>query len=213
MKRSLPCLALGFLLCAASVHAQLYKWVGTDGKVNYTDTPPPPSATKVEKRSVAAGSSESELPYELSEAAKGNPVTLFTTANCVPCDDGRKLLNKRGVPFTEKTVSSNDDIAQMREAGGDTQLPFLTIGRNKQRGFEADTWNNALTAAGYPESSRLPKDYHNPQAEPATPAAKQAANQPGIPVKPNGGGNKMVTKPSSDSQPPATGNAPPGFRF
>lgn len=208
MKHLLSVLSL--LLCAASAHAQLYKWVGPDGKVNYSDTLPPPSAKLVEtKSSNYGGAGGVELPYELSEAVKSNPVTLYTTANCVPCNEGRKLLNSRGTPFTEKTVSSNEDIAQLRQTGGDTQLPLLVVGRNKERGFDAGAWNAALTAAGYPESSKLPRNYLNPQAESAAPAPKPVASNEDKAAN----GEKTTIKPGSSELPPAIGNAPPGFRF
>lgn len=209
MNRSLSLsllLLLSLLLCSAAAHAQLYKWVGPDGKVNYTDTPPPPTASKVEQKSIGGGGSGyGDLPYELLEAVKGNPVTLFSTANCPACDEGRRLLNNRGIPFTEKTVSSNEDIAQLKQAGGASQLPFLTVGRNTQPGFLAESWNAALTAAGYPETSKLPKTYRNPAAEPAAPRP--------APVVKQDQKSDRNTAPASRELPPAIGNAPPGFRF
>ena len=108
------------LLVSAGAHAQLYKWVGPDGKVTYSDTPPPASAKKVEEKSIGTGSvAASGLPFELAEAVRANPVTLYTTSNCEGCDSGRELLNARGIPFTEKTVHSEDDIARLKQAGGD----------------------------------------------------------------------------------------------
>lgn len=206
MKRNLS-LSLLLLLCAAGAHAQLYKWVGPDGKVNYTDTPPPASAARVEQKSIAGGggSRYGDLPYELSEAVKANPVTLFSTANCTACDEGRRLLNERGIPFREKTVTSNEDIAQLKQAGGSSQLPFLTVGRSNQTGFQAESWGAALTAAGYPETSKLPKSYRSPQAEAAAPKPAPAAKQ-------TQQDDRNVVSPSGEL-PPATGNAPPGFRF
>lgn len=41
------------------------------------------------------------LPYEVAEAARKNPVTLYTSSNCSPCDTGRTMLTSRGVPFRE----------------------------------------------------------------------------------------------------------------
>ena len=38
-------IAMAILLATATVAAQVYKWVDKDGKVQYTDTPPPASAT------------------------------------------------------------------------------------------------------------------------------------------------------------------------
>jgi glutaredoxin len=201
--RTLSLLVL--LSCMASAHAQLYKSIGPDGKVIYSDTPPA-EAKRVEAKSVALGEAGGRgLPYELSEAVKNSPVTLYTGAKCIPCDDGRKLLNTRGIPFTEKTVTSSEDVARLRQAGGDTQLPLLIVGRNKQQGFEAGGWGAALTAAGYPETSKLPRTYLNPPAEAAAPPVPTP-----VAAKP---GNEQTATTQSNERPPAIGNAPPGFRF
>jgi glutaredoxin len=206
MKTALAFLSALSLLFSASVHAQMYKWVGADGKVTYSDVPPPASAKQVEKRAAGAGaSSEADLPYELSQAVNASPVTLYTTAKCIPCDSGRALLTTRGVPFTEKTVNSNDDIARLKQAGGNTQLPMLLVGRNKQTGFDADIWGTALTSAGYPESNKLPKGYRNPPPEAAAPAPKS-------PDATAQTGSEPAAAPAGGSL-PAAGNAPPGFRF
>lgn len=212
MKYALPISALLILSYSASVHAQLYKSVGPEGKITYSDTPPS-RAARVETRAIGAGGpGASGLPYELAEAVKGNPVTLYTTGNCVPCDDGRKLLTERGIPFSEKTVNTDQDMAQFRNVGSDGQFPVLTIGRNKERGFENTAWNTALTAAGYPESGKLPKTYRNPPPEAAAPAQKPM-------LQADAKSKSKYADPAShrlsnDTElPPAVGNVPPGFRF
>ncbi len=210
MKPAMRSSFLVLLLFATVAHAQLYKWVGPDGKVTYSDTPPPPIAKQVEQKTVASASAAtSGLPYELAQAANANPVTLYTTAECQSCDQGRTSLNARGIPFSEKTVSTNDDLAQLRQAGGSGSLPLLRVGRNKHEGFEAGAWNKLLTAAGYPETSRLPSTYRQRAAEPAAPVAAKATpdksqNQPARPT---------ADARRSGELPPASGNAPPGFRF
>jgi hypothetical protein len=47
--------ALAILLATATVAAQVYKWVDKDGKVQYTDTPPPPGAAKADPKRVETG--------------------------------------------------------------------------------------------------------------------------------------------------------------
>lgn len=202
-KGLLPLSLLITLLVSANVHAQLYKWVAPDGKITYSDTPPPSSVKKVEEKALATGPSTVGFPFELAKAVKSSPVTLYTTAKCEACTDARNLLSTRGVPYTEKTVNSNDDIARLKQAGGDRQLPFATIGSQKQAGFNSELWDTALTSAGYPASSQLPKSYRNPAPEAAAPKpkaveARAADNKPAAPL--------------TDTL-PATGNAPPGFRF
>lgn len=208
MKRILKSGTILMLLCVGSAHAQLYKWVDPDGKVTYGDTPPT-SASRVETKSLTIGGvSASDFPYEIAEAMKTHPVTLYTSKDCLPCDDGRKLLTERGVPFTEKTVTSSADIAQYRQAGGDGQLPMLAVGKYRERGFEPGAWHNALNIAGYPEKSKLPRSYRNPPAQSAAPTPVIVEKQGATESAP-----KAAARPSATELPPPTGNAPPGFRF
>ena len=207
MKYAKSILTLLLLLGTASAHAQLYKWVGPDGKVTYSDLPPPSSAKQVERKSLSAnGSDTTGMPYELAQAVRNNPVVLYTTAKCTTCDSGRQLLAARGVPFSEKTVNSNDDIERLRKISGANQLPVIFVGRNKQTGFESGAWNTALTAAGYPETNQLPKSYQ-PSVESAAPAAKVATEKQ--PTK----NDAPDARPLDAAPPRATGNAPSGFRF
>lgn len=180
---------------------QMYKWIGKDGKINYTDTPPPASAKQTEIKAVtASGPDTSNLPYELALAAKSNPVTLYTGLECAPCDSGRSFLMARGIPFAEKTVKTVEDGQQLKQAGGAGTLPLLVVGRTRQPGFEATGWGTVLTAAGYPETSKLPASYHNPAAQAAAPkVVKEAA-----PVK-----NNPETAPAA----PRDNASPSGFRF
>lgn len=46
---------MALALAAATVAAQVYKWVDKDGKVQYTDTPPPPTAAKGEAKKLNTG--------------------------------------------------------------------------------------------------------------------------------------------------------------
>ena len=166
-------LLIAFLIALVSTGAgaqQMYKWIGKDGKINYTDLPPPAFAKKAEIKSVVSSDSDtSSLPYELAQAAKNNPVTLYTGADCAPCDNGRILLSKRGIPFTEKTVKTAEDGQRLKQVGGAGNLPLLVIGRSQQNGFEANAWGSALSAAGYPETSKLPASYRNPAPQSAAP--------------------------------------------
>ncbi len=202
-KGLLPLSLLITLLLSANAHAQLYKWVAPDGKITYSDTPPPSSVKKMEEKALATGPSTAGLPYELAQAVKSSPVTLYTTDKCEACTDARNLLNTRGVPFAEKTVNNNDEIARLKQVGGDKKLPFATIGSQKQTGFNSESWDAALTSAGYPVSSQLPKTYRNPAPESAAPKAKAAEAKTA---------DNIAPPPPTDTL-PATGNAPPGFRF
>jgi glutaredoxin len=180
-------LGLAGLLFAAltSVHAQ-YKVVGPDGKVTYTDQAPTASARAPGVAAPAdRGSDAQTLPANLRQVVGRYPVTLYAGKNCSPCDSGRQLLLSRGIPFTEKRVDSQADIAAFMALTGNGTIPALTIGQQRLKGWVSSEWVSYLDAAGYPKTSVLPANYRNPEpsplANPVTLAPSPAPTRPAVP--------------------------------
>ena len=173
---------LGFGLLSLNAHA-LYKVVGPDGKVTYTDVQPSPSKTgKVTPiGSAAAAQNEVSLPLELRQPAARYPVTLFVTNSCEPCTTGRQFLRQRGVPFAERTVTTVEDVDVLQRLTGGREAPALTIGAQTVRGLSQDIWSSYLDAAGYPRESRLPGNYQYPVAAPLT--EKRDTSQAAVPQR------------------------------
>lgn len=161
----------------------LYKVVGPDGRVTYTDRPPTAEAARRVStlNPGRAPAAESRLPYALSQVAQRYPVTLYTAAECVPCDSARQLLQQRGIPYMEKRIVSDDDAQALDQLGAGRMLPGLSIGSRQLRGLNTAEWTSFLDAAGYPRESQLPKGWQPPPAAPLSApaaAAAAAASQP-----------------------------------
>lgn len=148
------------VLAVSSAYGQMYRWVDKDGRTHYTQTPPPPDARGVEKKSLDAGAGSAapgampygELPYATQNAARNYPVTLYTSPSCgAPCEQARAALVRRAVPFKEVSVVGQQDIDSLKAAGG-TGLPHLVVGNLKQTGFSEDAYKSTLDTAGYPQS-------------------------------------------------------------
>jgi glutaredoxin len=201
-------LGLALLLCAGAASAQMYKWVDANGKTHYTDTPPPPTAKMAPIKAAVGGSSAAELPYALANAVKNHPVTLYTTSPCPGCDAGRAFLRRKGIPFTEKTVTTAEDQEKMRETG-DGGLPVLMIGRNKLSGFLSSNWESALDIASYPERSMLPSNYVYPNPTALAPRQQKAdPDKEAIRVAAAAAEAEARRKAAAAAPP-----APPGFQF
>ena len=172
-------------LLSAGVQAQtVYRIVGPDGRVTFSDTPPPAAvakpASKTGSTTMASTAAAGNLPFELRQVVNRYPVTLYTGNDCVPCGAGRALLTSRGVPFVERTINTNEDTQALQRLSGDNSLPFVTIGGQQLKGFSDVEWTQFLDAAGYPKTSQLPANYRNAPASPlvavqapATPAQGQ----------------------------------------
>jgi hypothetical protein len=169
---ALSAVSLAALSFSASAQ-QLYRSVGPDGKVTFSDQPPPTTgnakvtAARSGKFTGDGPAGNTTLPAELRPIATRYPVTLYTSKTCgAPCDSGRSMLSARGVPFTEKTIESREDIESLRRLIGDVSLPSVTIGAQQLKGFSDQEWTQYLDAAAYPKTSVLPASFRNPAPTP-----------------------------------------------
>jgi glutaredoxin len=159
------------------VQAQpIYKIVGPDGRISFSDQPPANTskATPLSPggRSATESAAVGGLPFELRQIANKYPVTLYTSAECDPCNTGRSMLNARGIPFNERTVTTAEDAEALQQLNSQKSLPLLTIGDKRLSGFLYAQWSEYLDAAGYPASSQLPSGYRNPAPMPLAPSSK-----------------------------------------
>ncbi len=214
-----PLYGLGSVLCILALTAliqtpaqaqTLYRIVGPDGRITFSDKPPATPTAKVTPLSADGkdtGAANASLPYELRQVASRYPVTLFTGKECAPCDEGRTLLRSRGIPFTEKTINSNEDAESLKRLADTTSLPLLTIGSQQIKGYSSPEWTQYLNAAGYPESSKLPANYR--YAEPSPLVAVKAPEAVATPAA------AAPTPPPAAVAPPPRANAnnPAGIQF
>jgi glutaredoxin len=179
--RLIATIALG-VAAIASMQAgaqQLYRWVDKNGKVNYTQEPPPKDAAKsVQQRRLNSGQADNapQMPFAVRQAVENFPVTLYTSTECASgCNEARALLNKRGVPFREFSVTDEATLATLKKLTGDTRVPVMQVGRQAEKGFQEQAYNSALDNAGYPRTSSFvgkPPALPSPKPQATPPAAK-----------------------------------------
>lgn len=170
----------------------MYRIVGPDGRVTFTDRPPADgSVTRAAAPAAPATAPTASLPTELAAVVNRFPVTLFTGPGCgTVCNDARGLLRARGIPHTERTVTTAADAAELTRLTGATLLPSLTVGRQSLQGLRRSEWTGYLDAAGYPATSRLPASYRQPEPAPLVPPpppVAAAASEP-APILPTPSG-------------------------
>lgn len=204
---------LAALVTLPAMAQGVYRIVGPDGRVTFSDQPPPAAAAPAKAPGGAApapSTSGGALPFELRQVASRYPVTLYTSAECAPCNAGRNLLNSRGVPYVEKTVNAAPDSEALKRLSGDTSLPFMTIGSQQLKGYSDTEWSQFLDAAGYPKQSVLPAGYRRAApaplvaVKPAEPAGAAPAGNPTRRSEPTGPASVPVAPPADN---------PAGIRF
>lgn len=181
-----------------------FKVVAPDGSITYTDRPPAEAQLRVTPMgstpgAVAAATPATSLPVELRQLTQRYPVSLYTSADCPACDSGRSWLAERGVPYRERSISTEQDAQALSALIGARTVPALTIGAQPVRGFSTADWQAYLDAAGYPRESKLPRGWQPPPVTPlvepparpasvAAPSPRPAAPQPPPQAPPAGPG-------------------------
>jgi glutaredoxin len=167
MKRVVLLLACLVIMPSGVQAGELFRWVDKAGQVHYGDVPPA-DATDVERKKLSSDVSQNEeLPYETRRAQQNFPVTLYVGESCGgPCAQARSLLNKRGVPFSEKLLKTKSEIDAFQKLSGSNNSPTLLVGKTYFSGFLESAWNSELDVAGYPKTP----SYRQRIAPPAPPA-------------------------------------------
>jgi hypothetical protein len=180
-------LVLALLLGVASGVAgaqvqQVYRYVDVDGKVVYSDKPPPPNAKDAQSKRVSGNSIETgEISFATQQAQERYPVTLYTFACGVVCDTAQGMLNKRGVPHTVIDVSVPDGAEKLKKLSGSLDAPALQVGEQYSIGFNETKWQGMLSDAGYPKTA-APRT--TPVGKPVVAPDLSAATQTALPTVP-----------------------------
>jgi glutaredoxin len=136
-----PHLILLSLLLAYPAFAGVYKWTDAQGRIQYSDSPPPAAkAVQLRLQSFTG-------PVQVSQAIGADSgVTLYTTEWCGVCKRAKAFLKQNGVPFREWDVEKTEyGAAKFRQFGG-RGVPLITVGSEKMMGFDAnrfmELWKN-----------------------------------------------------------------------
>ena len=159
---------------AAAQAQQVFRYVDKDGKVVYSDRAPPSDSKDVQAKRLSPNYIENtDVPIALTQATERFPVTLYTFACGVVCQNAEALLNRRGVPFTTVNVEEAKGAEELQKLTGAQQAPVLRLGdKLVAKGFNEARWTAMLDEAGYPKTAPRRVAAKTPtEAVPATPAA------------------------------------------
>jgi hypothetical protein len=179
---ALALLALVVAMAATAQTQQVYRYVDPEGRVVYSDKPPPPNARDAQAKRVGSNTIEtSDLSYSEVMAQERFPVTLYTFGCGTVCDTASALLNKRGVPHTVVDVGQSAGADKLKHLTGGLDAPALQVGDQYATGYNESRWQNLLDDAGYPKTPAprtAPVGRAPPAPVPAPTAATQAATPP-----------------------------------
>lgn len=164
--------------------SQVYRYEDAQGRVVYSDRPPPADAKKAESKRIGANYIETDVaPLATRQAAERYPVTLYTFGCGEVCQNAEALLNRRGVPFTSVNVEEPANASRLQALTGEMTAPVLQVGdKMVAKGYNEARWTAMLDDAGYPKApaprrtaARGPESPPRAEVQAATPPPKGGA--------------------------------------
>jgi glutaredoxin len=151
MKKYFGLLALSLIAYGAQAE-EYYRSLDGTGKVHYGDEPLTDAADINKIKPLSTPDPGDNTPYSIRRAQEKFPVTLYVGDGCGnACAMAQDYLNKRGIPYTEKKLTTIEEIEAFKKASGGDQIPVMNIGNNWLKGFLESSWSAELDAAGYPK--------------------------------------------------------------
>jgi glutaredoxin len=148
----------GALLAGATASAQtVYKSVGADGRIVYSDRAPTQGrlekTMKFELASSALPASAASYmeqfrkthPAGATPVATAKGVTLYSAAWCGYCRKAKAWLGDHGVAYTDVDIDAPGGTAALAQAsGGSSGVPVLVVDGRSIKGFSAAAYDTAL---------------------------------------------------------------------
>ena len=141
----------------------VYKSIGPDGKVVYSDHPPADNS-KVEKTLNIRNFPTTELPAsvlkyreemlksmksrtaEAGKPADANTAVLFMAPWCGYCKKAKIYLAEKRIPYKEHDIDTQAGMQAMVLAGLSGGIPILLKGQEKIQGFSRDGYDSFFSA-------------------------------------------------------------------
>jgi glutaredoxin len=136
----------------------MYKWVDSNGNVTYQSTPPPGTATKVEKPEILVNSpekvlTEDEKKTEAEKKASESElpkIIFYSKPECSSCDDARNYFADASVDVEEIDISDNsEEASKLKEKLGHNNVPTIVVGNKSITGFQKGTLDQILRTTGF----------------------------------------------------------------
>lgn len=152
MKALIALMALfGFaaIYSKAPMAQSLYKSIGPDGKVVYSDHPP--TEGRIEKTMEFKNLPGNTLPPAQLEqlkqkktsqkAAYTDQPVIYTTSWCGYCKKAKSYMSTKGISYKEYDIETDSGMASYAQAGGSGGVPLLVFRGQSVRGFSMEAYD------------------------------------------------------------------------
>jgi glutaredoxin len=146
------CLLAGFQM----VSGEIYQWKDKDGKIHFSDTPPPSEVDAeiiqikedpLDKPKTKEDSPKTKIFRRIEKrSSRDIDVIMYMTSWCGYCRKAREYILLLGVNLIEYNVERDKDKREemLRKSGGSTGVPLIDVEGIIVRGFHPDSIKAAI---------------------------------------------------------------------
>ena len=138
-------LVLCFAFTVQPARAEIYKVIGADGKVSYTDKEPPRDSGKTEKLKIQTYAG---TPAVSAYNGSVKRVTILSAQWCGVCTRAKAYMNSRKIAFEEWDIDKSEYALTKMNQLGAKGVPVILVGKQKMVGFSAETLEGMIKNAG-----------------------------------------------------------------
>jgi len=139
----------------------MYRVVGPDGRITYTDQAPQGKSTSVKEVSIpsypepqrwqapapTSGATSPSSSRGEASASPANELVMYASQSCGYCKQARSHMKAKGIAYREVDVGKDKaGAAEFARLGG-KGVPLFSLGRQTLAGFSADSFDAFLRSS------------------------------------------------------------------
>ena len=142
---------LALLIVPLLASSEVYKWTDAQGRIHYSDSPPPEAKAKQVKIKVSSiqGPAVVSALTASPPAKSKDKVRIYTTPWCGYCKKAKAHLAAKSVLYEEVDVEASEQGRSEFTRIGGHGVPVILVGRQRMDGFSAAALDAMLAAAGW----------------------------------------------------------------
>ena len=147
MKKIVALCAL--LACIPASAQQIHRWVDADGRVQYSDKPPPGVKSAPVQSRISSYGGTPVVSGSASAGATRPEVKMYATDWCGYCKKAREHFARERIRYTELDVDKSAAARAEYQRMGARGVPVILVGTQRMNGYSEEGLAAMLKAAGY----------------------------------------------------------------
>lgn len=136
------CLALTLSFGCFAV--ELYRWKDENGRIHFSDKPPPKEKIEKFNIKVKSYSGPATVSTHNVEAAVEDKVIIYLTEWCPYCKQAKDYMDSKAISYREYDIEKSKRAERAFKKLGGKGVPLILVGNMKMQGFNPGKLNNMI---------------------------------------------------------------------